>query len=217
MQKRSRFVLAIVVAFVSFAHSQTLTLEDIWSKPTFRAQYVPGFNFMNDGQSFSTTQNNVLKRNDILSGNAVEDVFDGNAFKDKNGYSGKIDDYIFSNDDQKILIGTENESIYRRSSLSNYYLYDRKTKNLSKIWDNGKVRDITFSPDAKKVAFCHKNNLYFKEIGAEKTVFITTDGVPNKIINGITNHIHCLFLLNPQKSVTDVIKKIKGSSSHYIC
>ncbi len=29
------------------------------------------------------------------------------------------------------------------------------------------------------------------------------------------DHIHCLFLLNPQKSVTEVIKQIKGSSSHY--
>lgn len=30
------------------------------------------------------------------------------------------------------------------------------------------------------------------------------------------NHIHCLFLLNPQKSIAEVIKQIKGSSSHYI-
>ncbi|MBL7831945.1 MAG: transposase [Saprospiraceae bacterium] len=30
------------------------------------------------------------------------------------------------------------------------------------------------------------------------------------------DHIHCFFLLNPQKSIADVIKQIKGSSSHYI-
>ena len=41
-------------------------------------------------------------------------------------------------------------------------------------------------------------------------------GCPVKIINGMPDHIHCLFLLNPQKSVADVIKQIKGSSSHYI-
>jgi len=39
---------------------------------------------------------------------------------------------------------------------------------------------------------------------------------PVRIINGMPDHIHCLFLLNPQKSVADVIKQIKGSSSHYI-
>ena len=41
-------------------------------------------------------------------------------------------------------------------------------------------------------------------------------GCPVRIINGMPDHIHCLFLLNPQKSVADVIKQIKGSSSHYI-
>ena len=30
------------------------------------------------------------------------------------------------------------------------------------------------------------------------------------------DHVHCLFLLNPQKSISEVIKQIKGSSSHFI-
>ena len=41
-------------------------------------------------------------------------------------------------------------------------------------------------------------------------------GCPIRIINGMPDHIHCLFLLNPQKSIVEVIKQIKGSSSHYI-
>ncbi|MDZ4147014.1 MAG: IS200/IS605 family transposase [Flavobacteriaceae bacterium] len=41
-------------------------------------------------------------------------------------------------------------------------------------------------------------------------------GCPVRIINGMPDHIHCLFLLNPQKSIADVIKQIKGSSSHFI-
>jgi len=41
-------------------------------------------------------------------------------------------------------------------------------------------------------------------------------GCPVRIINGMPDHIHCLFLLNSQKSIADVIKQIKGSSSHYV-
>jgi putative transposase len=41
-------------------------------------------------------------------------------------------------------------------------------------------------------------------------------GCPVRIINGMPDHVHCLFLLNPQKTITDVIKQIKGSSSFYI-
>ena len=41
-------------------------------------------------------------------------------------------------------------------------------------------------------------------------------GCPVRIINGMPDHIHCLFLLSPQKSIAEVIKQIKGSSSHFI-
>lgn len=41
-------------------------------------------------------------------------------------------------------------------------------------------------------------------------------GCPVRIINGMPDHIHALFLLHPQKSISDVIKQIKGSSSHFI-
>jgi len=37
-----------------------------------------------------------------------------------------------------------------------------------------------------------------------------------KAINGVADHIHCLFMLNPQKPLTEVIKQIKGSSTHFI-
>ena len=41
-------------------------------------------------------------------------------------------------------------------------------------------------------------------------------GCPVRIINGMPDHIHALFLLNPNKSITDFIRQIKGSSSHSI-
>lgn len=30
------------------------------------------------------------------------------------------------------------------------------------------------------------------------------------------DHVHCLFLLSPQKSIAEVIKQVKGSSSHWV-
>ena len=36
------------------------------------------------------------------------------------------------------------------------------------------------------------------------------------IVNGVENHIHCLFLLNHTHSISEIIKQIKGSSSHFI-
>jgi REP element-mobilizing transposase RayT len=41
-------------------------------------------------------------------------------------------------------------------------------------------------------------------------------GCPARLINVMPDHIHCLFLLNSQKSISELIKQIKGSSSHWI-
>jgi REP element-mobilizing transposase RayT len=41
-------------------------------------------------------------------------------------------------------------------------------------------------------------------------------GCPVRIINGMPDHVHVLFLQNPQKSISDLIKQIKGSSSHFV-
>ncbi len=30
------------------------------------------------------------------------------------------------------------------------------------------------------------------------------------------DHVHCLFLLNAQKSIAEIIKQVKGSTSHWI-
>ncbi len=41
-------------------------------------------------------------------------------------------------------------------------------------------------------------------------------GCPVRIINGIPDHVHSMFLLNPNKAVTEIIKQVKGSCSHEI-
>jgi REP element-mobilizing transposase RayT len=37
-----------------------------------------------------------------------------------------------------------------------------------------------------------------------------------RIINGMADHVHLLFLLNQQKSIAEVIKQIKGNTSYWI-
>ncbi|WP_324721209.1 IS200/IS605 family transposase [Salinimicrobium sp. HB62] len=71
------------------------------------------------------------------------------------------------------------------------------------IWSTKDRRPFIIKPIETQIYdFINKE---FKEMGCQE-----------KIINGMPDHIHCLFLLNPQKSIAEVIKQIKGSSSHYI-
>jgi REP element-mobilizing transposase RayT len=48
-----------------------------------------------------------------------------------------------------------------------------------------------------------------------KEQFIAT-GCRVSIINGMPDHVHCLFLLSKQQSIAEVIKQEKGSSAHFI-
>jgi len=39
---------------------------------------------------------------------------------------------------------------------------------------------------------------------------------PCLIVNGMPDHVHCLIKMNMQKSVAELMKNVKGSTSHYI-
>ena len=41
-------------------------------------------------------------------------------------------------------------------------------------------------------------------------------GCPVRIINGMHDHMHLLFLQNPKISIVDILKQVKGSTSHWI-
>ncbi|MGE0076909.1 MAG: IS200/IS605 family transposase [Bacteroidales bacterium] len=71
------------------------------------------------------------------------------------------------------------------------------------IWST-KERLPLINPNVEKVLYPFMANQY-KELGCIL-----------RAINGISDHIHCLFLLSSQKSIAEIIKQIKGASSHYI-
>jgi putative transposase len=41
-------------------------------------------------------------------------------------------------------------------------------------------------------------------------------GCDVKIINGVSDHVHCLFNINAKRSLDEIIKMVKGASSHKI-
>jgi putative transposase len=39
---------------------------------------------------------------------------------------------------------------------------------------------------------------------------------PVRIINGMPDHVHLLFLQNPKMAITDIVKQVKGNTSHWV-
>lgn len=183
--------LLIIVAFATIAASgaaqvgkQNITLEDIWTKRTFSAQGVYGIRSMQDGEHYCTMSRTGIAKYGYKTGEKVADVC---LF---NGAGVAFEGYEFSQDEQKILLSSGFEPIYRHSGVSDYYLYDVKEKTFTKLSNNGKQRLTTLSPDGTKVAFVRDNNLYWMDLGTLEEHAITTDGRVNEIINGTTDWVY---------------------------
>ena len=52
------------------------------------------------------------------------------------------------------------------------------------------VRDVTFSPDGKQLAYAFENNLYLYNIATGTSVAVTDDGRWNEIINGTSDWVY---------------------------
>ncbi len=182
--------IAVTMSTMSFSQKE-ITTEDLWQKYTFHAKSVPGFNFLKDGKHYTRLQENVIKKYDLTTGDFVSDILVGADLKDKEGFGGKIGSYTFSDDESKIMIKSESQQIYRRSTKAKFHVYDMTTKSITSVWDKeGKIGYATFDPTAEKVAFTFENDLYYKDLKTGVITQITQDGEKNKIINGSTDWVY---------------------------
>ena len=181
-------LMAIFIAQSVSAQEKMIQLEDIWASRKFSPEWVWGINSMNDGVHYSSLNygkdNVYVTEYSYETGDSVSTIVDS---KNLDGIS--FGDYSFSQDEQKVLLPTETESIYRYSSRSKYYIYDRVTK-LSQELSTEKQRLAEFSPDASKVAFVRENNIFIKDLKSNSETQVTLDGEMNKIINGATDWVY---------------------------
>lgn len=183
--RRFLFLSLLLIGGVAQAQDlKKITLEDIWLNGTFKVKTVPGFNAMKDGRRYTqlddangSQQINIY---DLASGAKKGLLLENPSF---NGQRVTITDYVFSDDEKKLLLLAEDEPIYRRSILHRVYIYDLGNRRLQ-LLDTAKVLHASFSPDASKVAFVKDNNLWYRDLQKEQTVQATTDGRRNEVING---------------------------------
>ncbi|MES2286885.1 MAG: S9 family peptidase [Bacteroidota bacterium] len=171
------------------AQKKEITLEDTWKTGTFRSNSVLGLVSMKDGIHYSTIKNDTIFRFSYEKVTAPEIIVSKSQLL-INGSAINIDKYQFSADENKMLIASETEHIYRHSTRENYYVYDRTTKTISPVTQGEKQMHASFSPDGNKVGFVRGNNIFIKDLASGKETQVTTDGKQNNIINGATDWVH---------------------------
>lgn len=180
--KPSLFII-ILFPLLSIGQKKQITLEDIYKTGSFRAETVTGFQIMNDGKYYMEEYKDGILKKLFVTGEIIDTILKAEDVKDERSVQIPIGDIEWNANENKILIFTDKESIYRRSDKSTVYAYDLTTKKTIKV-DEEKVLHATYSPDGNKVAFVKNNNLFVKDILNNKTTQITKDGEWNKVING---------------------------------
>lgn len=172
--KKIIFITCLLFVQVIVAQKQ-LSLEDIWKSREYSPKYLYGLNSMNDGLHYTVQEQSGIIKYEYKTGNKVSEYTFGNL---------EIDDYTFSNDESKILVSTESESIYRHSSRGYYHVYDVTSKNVISLPKHHKIMSATFNPAATQVAYVADNNIFIYDLTTKTETQVTTDGEINSIING---------------------------------
>lgn len=168
---------------------QAITLDDIWLKYSYYPETTEGFDFMKDGKTYSRMErfdNNTkitINQYDIADGKRVKNLLEADAKLDIGGYA-------FDSAETQLLLSTQEEALYRHSSVANYQVYNLKSNQMKAVSDKGKQRIATFDPSGNKIAFVRDNNLHIKDLNNNTEQAITTNGKANAIINGAPDWVY---------------------------
>ncbi|NCP22065.1 MAG: S9 family peptidase, partial [Zetaproteobacteria bacterium] len=185
------YLMFLMCTAVLSAQKQAITLEDIWANGTFRTQYMNALNSMSHGDFYTVLNYNRETEStsvDKYSYKTLEKVATLVDSKDLPNLE-SFDNYIFSEAENLLVLGTDTEQIYRHSFLGKFYVYNIATKQLISV-SNHLIQEPTLSPDGLKVAFVYQNNLFVKDLKSDETSQITFNGKKNSIINGLTDWVY---------------------------
>lgn len=169
-----------------------LTLEDLYQNNTFQSKGINAVRWMKDNKRYSALEENTTTGGkDIVAYEAEsgkkEVLISATSLIPSGGKTPLlIRDYFWSEDNTKLLIFTNTRKVWRYHTRGDYWVLDLKAGTLSQMgaaMETASLMFAKFSPDAKKLGFVHKNNIYVQSLENGKIEQLTKDGSEH-IING---------------------------------
>ncbi|WP_298115952.1 S9 family peptidase [Flavobacterium sp.] len=189
--KITKIITLFLLTTFSVVAQQKISVEEIYTG-AFRTKGMDELQSMKNTNQYTVlntdraTKSQQIDLYDFATLKKVSTLIDTKNFKElsENG----IDSYVFSKDEKQILIANNSNQIFRHSFTADYFLYDMASQKIAGFL--GQVQEPTFSPDGTKIAYAKANDLYIYDITSRNTTRVTSDGVKNKIINGITDWVY---------------------------
>lgn len=188
---KKTYCLLLTIMMISLPiFSQNLKLEDITSGK-YKAKGVQPVVSATDGEFYfqaNSAHTQIIKYS-YKSGEAVQVLFDIEKARDCTLSS--FQGFLMSPDENRLLIYTDSEPIYRRSYKANYYYFDIRRNLIRKLTENpSKQMSPVFSKDGRMLAYVVDNNIWLSKFDYGTESQITKDGQLDKIINGSTDWVY---------------------------
>lgn len=152
---------------------------------TFTPNTINNVRWMNDGRFYSASDGAKITRFNITNGDS-EVIFDGAEFDNI-----RVQGYEFSADENLILIETDVEQLWRRSTKANYFIYNREENTLQKLTESEeKQQYAALNSEGDRDAFVQNNNLFWVDLATGEQYQITEDGEFNSVINGAADWVY---------------------------
>jgi dipeptidyl-peptidase-4 len=181
-----------------------LTLDRIFSSGEFEPERSPTLRWHKRGSAY-VTQEQASGERQLVAGDPANDkreVLVPNHWLVPPGESKALalDGYAFSVDGLRLLIYTNSKRVWRTNSRGDYWVLDLTTRELKKLGGDispSTMMFATFSPDGKRIAYVHKNNLYVQDLLDLRIIPLTRDG-SDTLCNGTFDWVYEeeLFLRN---------------------
>jgi dipeptidyl-peptidase 4 len=103
-----------------------------------------------------------------------------------------IADYVWSEDDSKLLLFTNTQKVWRQNTRGDYWVLTLASGALKQIGTTHPAASLMFakfSPDATRVGYVRGNNIYVERLDDGRVTQLTHDGSEN-IINGTSDWVY---------------------------
>jgi len=188
-------LMLIIHMHVQAQDKKSLVLDELFTNSKFHPNYVNHVNWMKDGNFYTRLIRDNRQKIDFLikyrisDQQAVDTIFSSQSIS-KETDTIRFSDYSFGKNEDLILLTTNQERIYRRSTKADFLVYDLTKGKLTDLFPEAKESYATFSPDGSSVAFVSGNNLFYKNLASGKLNQVTTTGKFNEIIHGSTDWVY---------------------------
>lgn len=177
LKKVSMMILRLKPVF-AFAFFVLLSTQAIAQRGNFK--------WSSDGNSYYRIENNSVMQY-TLPDNTSKVLISKEQLTPKNSNTPlHVSYFVFSKDEQKVLIFTNTKRVWRLNTKGDYWVLDIATGSLTKLGASlpeSSLMFAKFSPDGKSVAYVGGNNIYVENLSNSSIKRLTSDG-STTLING---------------------------------